>query len=45
MSQSLASVLIHLVFSTKNREPLIPDSLRDGLHAYIGGTVSARKGT
>jgi putative transposase len=36
MPQSLARVLIHLVFSTKNREPLISAAARDELHAYIG---------
>ena len=35
MPQSLARVVIHLVFSTKNREPLITDSVRDSLHAYM----------
>jgi hypothetical protein len=33
MSQSLASLHIHLVFSTKNREYLITDDLRPQLHA------------
>ena len=35
MPQSLARLHIHLVFSTKNREPLITDSVRDSLHAYM----------
>jgi putative transposase len=43
--QSLASLLVHLVFSTKGREPLIPDELRDDLHAYIGGIVADCGGT
>jgi REP element-mobilizing transposase RayT len=34
MPQSLADVLIHLVFSTKDREPLIHGSLEPELHAY-----------
>jgi putative transposase len=38
MSQSLAKVLIHLVFSTKNRQPLIPAEIEPALHAYIAGT-------
>lgn len=38
MSQSLAKVYVHLVFSTKNREPFLRDaSLRDRLHAYLAG--------
>jgi REP element-mobilizing transposase RayT len=36
--------LYHLVFSTKNREPLIDDAWRPELHAYIGGSVRNRKG-
>jgi len=35
MPQSLASLHIHLVFSTKNREPLITDAVRTHLHAYM----------
>jgi REP element-mobilizing transposase RayT len=38
-------MLVHLVFSTKNREPLLPDDIRDELHAYIGGIVENQKGT
>ena len=45
MPQSLAQILVHLIFSTKNREPLLPDDLRDELHAYIGGIVENHKGT
>jgi len=41
MAQSLAKILLHLVFSTKNREPLINDSLRPSLHAYLAGTCRA----
>ena len=35
MPQSLACLQIHLVFSTKNRASLIPDSVRDSLHGYL----------
>ena len=35
MPQSLARLHVHLVFSTKNREPIITDAVRDPLHAYI----------
>jgi hypothetical protein len=34
VSQSLACVLIHLVFSTKNRDPLIPAALH-GVHVGL----------
>jgi len=38
MPQSLSRIYIHTVFSTKNREPFLPDpSLREELHAYMGG--------
>ena len=35
MPQSLAQILVHFVFSTKNRERFITDAFRDDLHAYI----------
>jgi REP element-mobilizing transposase RayT len=35
MPQSLARLHVHLVFSTKNREPIITDSVRVSLHAYM----------
>lgn len=42
MPQSLANVLVHLVFSTRNREPLLAGVERmQALHAYLGG-ISAR---
>jgi REP element-mobilizing transposase RayT len=37
MAQSLARVLLHLVFSTKNRMPLIPENVEPELYAYMGG--------
>ncbi len=35
MPQSLASLHIHLIFSTKNREPFIHDHVHDSLHRYM----------
>jgi len=35
MPQSLSFLLVHLVFSTKNREPCLDASLRPDLHAYL----------
>jgi REP-associated tyrosine transposase len=36
MSQSLANLLTHLIFSTKNREPrLVDKDLRQRTHAYL----------
>ena len=37
MSQSLSCVLIHLVFSTKHRQPLITPEIEPELYAYMGG--------
>ena len=38
MPQSLSCVHIHLVFSTKNREPFLRNAeIRDEMHAYLGG--------
>jgi REP element-mobilizing transposase RayT len=35
MPQSLSSILIHLVFSTKNREPFITPTIEPELHPYM----------
>ena len=35
MPQSLANNLVHLVFSTKHREPWLIDAVRKDLHAYL----------
>ena len=37
VAQTLTCILVHFVFSTKNREPIIPGELEAGLHAYMGG--------
>src|ERR1051326_103900 len=39
MSQSLANIVVHLVFSTKGRRPLLRDEEREELHAYITGIL------
>ena len=39
MSQSLAHIVVHLVFSTKGRRPLLRDEDRGELHAYITGVL------
>ena len=38
MAQSLSKILLHVVFSTKNRKAWIPSTVRDDLHAYLAGT-------
>jgi putative transposase len=41
MPQSLAKVLVHIVFSTKQRYPFLADKrIRDEMHAYLGGTCN-----
>ncbi|HKO95885.1 MAG TPA: IS200/IS605 family transposase [Pyrinomonadaceae bacterium] len=35
MPQSLSSILIHLIFSTKNREPFITPNIESELHPYM----------
>ncbi|MES2695485.1 MAG: IS200/IS605 family transposase [Verrucomicrobiota bacterium] len=44
MPQSLGQILLHLVFSTKNREPVLEASIHPELHAYIGGIVRHQNG-
>jgi len=42
MPQSLARVVLHVVFSTKNRVPFLKDpELRARLHAYMAGALQA----
>src|SRR5687767_14762675 len=40
MSQSLAKVYVHAIFSTKNREPLLVDAWREELFCVMGGTAN-----
>ena len=35
MPQALANILVHLVFSTKNRIPFITNGIREQLHSYL----------
>ena len=44
MPQSYVNLIYHLVFSTKNREPLITDAYQSRLHEYIGGIVRGQGG-
>jgi hypothetical protein len=43
MSQSLVKILVHIVFSTKNRDDLILPEAEDGLYRYISGIVEGNK--
>ena len=39
MPQSLADLVVHLVFSTKNRVPFVQEDQLPQLFAYLGGTL------
>jgi REP-associated tyrosine transposase len=40
MPQSLAKILVHTIFSTKERRPFLQDpTLREELHRYVGGIL------
>ena len=41
MPQSLSQILLHLVFSTKNRKRWIDSEVRPNLHAYFAGACRA----
>jgi REP element-mobilizing transposase RayT len=41
MPQSLAKILVHIVFSTKERRPFLREPvIRDEMHRYLGGILS-----
>jgi REP element-mobilizing transposase RayT len=35
MPQSLSKVILHIIFSTKNREPWLESNVRPRVHAYL----------
>ena len=39
MAQTLVSLLVHVVFSTKHREDFITTEIEPDLCAYLGGTA------
>ena len=43
MAQSLSKVLIHLIFSTKRRALLLPQTPYTELHAYAQGILKTQK--
>ena len=43
MPQSLSNILVHLIFSTKNREPLINDNIAAELHPYLAALFRVRE--
>ena len=44
MGSTLSNLVYHVVFSTKNREPLLIPAVRDDLYRYIAGIVKKEKG-
>ncbi len=39
MAQTLVSLMVHVIFSTKNREPFITPEIEPELFAYVGGIL------
>jgi|GEM_PF-1338677 len=39
MPQSLSNILLHLIFSTKDRQPWLKPGIRTATHAFFAGTV------
>jgi REP element-mobilizing transposase RayT len=44
MPGTYSQILLHIVFSTKERHPWITEDLRPRLYEYIGGTIRGEKG-
>ena len=44
MSSTHLSLHYHIVFGTKNHEPMIQPAWRGDLHAYLGGIIRSAKG-
>jgi putative transposase len=44
MGDTFSNLLYHIVFSTKDRRPLITDGAREALYAYIGGVLRGEEG-
>ena len=40
MPQSLSNLLTHVIFSTKNREPILTEVCREEMHAYLVGILN-----
>jgi len=39
MAHTYTNILIHALFSTKDRQPLMPREMRTDLYAYLGGII------
>lgn len=40
-----SQLLLHIIFSTKDRAPFITPDIRERLHPYIGGIIRAEEGS
>lgn len=45
VAQTCGNVVVHLIFSTKQRKPLITSEIRSDLFAYLGGIAREMRGT
>ena len=45
MADTYTSLLYHIVFSTKNRAPIITKDIKSPLYEYIGGVVRSERGS
>jgi len=43
VAQTLVSLMVHVIFSTKNREPFITPEIEPELFAYIGGILNSNE--
>jgi REP element-mobilizing transposase RayT len=39
MAHTYSEILLHIIFSTKNRRPTIRPEFRERLHSYMGGIL------
>lgn len=45
VSHTSGNILLHMIFSTQSRRPLIEPDFRDDLFAYLGGIIREMDGT
>jgi REP element-mobilizing transposase RayT len=45
MPGTYTQILLHIVFSTRHRQPWITPDVSDNLYAYMGGIIRSEKGT
>jgi len=45
VSHTYGNILLHFIFSTQERRPIIKPEFRDELFAYLGGIIREMKGT